>query len=113
MPDGRLDRERRTVDAMIAIHCKGRHGTRSGELCGSCRELMEYAHGRLARCRFGEGKPTCANCTVHCYRPEMRQRIREVMRYSGPRMLLRHPIMALRHLVDGRRRRPDEGGVEG
>lgn len=112
MVAGRLERERRTVDAMIGIYCRGHHGTRGGALCGDCVKLVGYAHERLARCRFGEGKPTCANCTIHCYRPEIRERIREVMRYSGPRMLLRHPVMAVRHLVGGRRGTADEGGEE-
>jgi hypothetical protein len=100
-----MDRERRTVDAMIGIYCRGHHNTLDGT-CHECGELREYAFARLDRCTFGEGKPTCANCTVHCYRPEMRERVQAVMRYSGPRMLLRHPVMAVAHLLDGRRAPP-------
>ncbi|HPC81737.1 MAG TPA: nitrous oxide-stimulated promoter family protein [Thermoanaerobaculaceae bacterium] len=99
---GRLDRERRTVLAMIRLYCRARHG--GPEPCGECRALGEYAAGRLARCPFSEDKPTCADCPVHCYAPAMRERIREVMRWAGPRMLWRHPILAVRHLLDGRRR---------
>ncbi len=101
----RIRREKRTVAAMVGMYCRGHHGTR-GALCDGCAELLAYAHGRLDRCRFGEGKATCGRCTVHCYRPEMRERIRAVMRWSGPRMLLRHPLMAVRHAVDGRRAPP-------
>lgn len=104
----RMDRERRTIDAMVGIYCLHHHGTR-GELCAECGELREYAHARLARCRYQDGKPTCANCPVHCYRPDMRERVREVMRYSGPRMLLRHPVLAIAHLRDGRRSPPPRG----
>jgi hypothetical protein len=103
----RLDRERRTMDAMVRLYCRDHHGTR-GEPCGECGELREYAFARLERCRYGDGKPTCANCPVHCYRPDMRERVREVMRYSGPRMMLRHPYLAVAHLRDGRRRVPEE-----
>nr|MBP8870902.1 nitrous oxide-stimulated promoter family protein [Bacteroides sp.] len=60
--------------------------------------LLEYAHMRLSRCPFGEKKNTCRLCTIHCYKPEMKERMREVMRYAGPRMLLYHPAAALRHL---------------
>jgi len=108
----RLGRERRTVTAMIRVYCRGRHGSR-GELCPACEELREYAMVRLDRCPFGEQKPTCAKCPIHCYRPEMRERIRDVMRYSGPRMLVRHPVLAVCHLVDGRREtqnKPPKGG---
>ena len=101
----RIEREKSTVAAMVRIHCRGVHGTRGG-LCQGCEELLDYARARLDACRFGEGKPTCDACTVHCYLPDMRERIRAVMRYSGPRMLLRHPLMALRHLLDGRRGPP-------
>jgi hypothetical protein len=36
----------------------------------------------------------------------MRERVRVAMRYAGPRMLFRHPIMALLHLIDGLRKEP-------
>jgi hypothetical protein len=61
---------------------------------------------RLERCVFGDAKPACSNCVVHCYRADMRERVREVMRWSGPRMLLRHPVLAVRHLIDERRPAP-------
>jgi predicted amidophosphoribosyltransferase len=106
----RLRREMRTVQAMIAIHCRGRHGSRGG-LCGDCRDLWEYAKRRVERCPFGADKPTCVNCPVHCYQPAMRERIREVMRYAGPRMPWRHPILTLFHFLDGRRPAPDRPGA--
>jgi hypothetical protein len=64
---------------------------------------MEYATRRLERCVFGDTKPTCANCVVHCYSAEMREKIRGVMRWAGPRMLLRHPVLGITHLLDGKR----------
>lgn len=108
---GRMQREWRTLDAMIAITCRGSgHAGRAGgrrALCPDCAELRAYAEQRLLRCPFGEEKPTCNNCQVHCYRPEMRQRVRAVMIFAGPRMLLRHPVLALLHLlVDERRPAP-------
>ena len=71
------------------------------------QELLDYARLRLGKCPYQEGKPTCANCPIHCYRPEMREKIRATMRYAGPRMLLRHPILAILHLLDGRKEAPD------
>ncbi|HBW38845.1 nitrous oxide-stimulated promoter family protein [Desulfosporosinus sp. BICA1-9] len=96
----RLDREKATVELMIKLYCKGNHHPVDG-LCAECRDLLNYASKRLTHCKFGELKPTCGKCTVHCYKPEMQQRIIEVMRYAGPRMLLNHPIIAIRHLIDG------------
>ena len=100
-----MTRENQTVEAMIRLYCRGRHGG-AGQLCAECAELLAYARERLARCPFQEGKTTCVRCPVHCYRPEMRAKIRAVMRYAGPRMLYRHPILALRHLMDSLRRKP-------
>jgi hypothetical protein len=100
----RISRESNTVAVMLTLYCHKHH--LADGLCTQCEELMEYAHERLEKCPFGEGKTTCARCPVHCYRLEMRQKIRAVMRYSGPRMIYRHPIMAIQHLMDGRRKEP-------
>jgi hypothetical protein len=68
--------------------------------------LRNHAWQRLEKCPFQSGKTTCAKCAIHCYRPAMRDRIRSVMRYAGPRMLYRHPLMALQHIIDGFRKAP-------
>ncbi|WP_300954547.1 nitrous oxide-stimulated promoter family protein [Paramuribaculum intestinale] len=91
----KTDREIRTVTAMIALYCRHKEGNR--ELCDDCASLTRYAAGRLRRCPFGENKTACRDCPVHCYSPAMRERIRAVMRYAGPRMILYHPVAALRH----------------
>ena len=95
----RIRQERRTTDAMLAIYCQDRHGTR-GTLCADCQRLRDYAQGRLDICPFQEEKPVCNRCEVHCYSQAMRERVREVMRYAGPRMPLRHPWLALLHSLD-------------
>lgn len=91
--------ERKVVALMIRMYCRHREGNAS--LCPDCAELMAYSIDRLEHCRFGaaDEKPTCRKCPVHCYNPDMRDRIRKVMRWAGPRMLLYHPIAALRHLL--------------
>ena len=108
----RLRREERTIAVMVGMYCRDHHGaavtgSAAGDtLCADCAELFEYARRRLDACRFGADKPTCAKCPVHCYAPAMRERVREVMRYSGPRMLGRHPVLGVAHLIDGRRGAP-------
>jgi hypothetical protein len=101
----RLARELTTIGAMARIYCRDVHGTAAG-LCAPCQALMDYATRRLDRCVFGDDKPTCANCTVHCYNAENREAVRTMMRYAGPRMLWRHPFLAIAHVVDGRRPAP-------
>ncbi|MBQ9663484.1 MAG: nitrous oxide-stimulated promoter family protein [Oscillospiraceae bacterium] len=82
---------------MIRLYCRKNHGGKS--LCPSCAELERYAHSRVDQCPFMETKTFCSNCKVHCYKPDMREQIRAVMRFSGPRMMLYHPVMAVRHLI--------------
>ena len=89
-------KEQKTVEEMIRIYCKGKHG--STNLCPQCRELVEYAAMRSEKCPFMENKTFCANCKVHCYKPDMRAKIKQVMRYAGPRIIFHHPIMAIQHL---------------
>jgi hypothetical protein len=101
----RLARELRTIKAMLRIACRDRHGTADG-LCADCSALADYAAKRLALCPYGADKPTCVNCRIHCYGPRQRAQVREMMRYAGPRMLLRHPVLAVMHVVDGRRPAP-------
>ena len=101
----RIAREKRTIAAMVQLYCRKKHG-RTSTLCDGCSELLEYATCRLDRCPFGPQKTTCAKCPVHCYKPQMREHVKEVMRFAGPRMLLRHPILAISHLLDSRVARP-------
>lgn len=102
----RTAREHDTIEKMIHLYCEEVHGTAANMLCQDCTALAHYAFERLRRCPFQEKKPTCAKCTVHCYQPAMREKIRQTMRYAGPRMLRRHPLLAIIHLADGLRRPP-------
>jgi predicted amidophosphoribosyltransferase len=92
-----IAREKKTVQAMLEIYCVDHHA-QVGGLCPECRALLAYSHERLERCPYGDDKPTCRGCPVHCYRPEPREEMRVVMRYAGPRMFRRHPWLALVHL---------------
>ena len=93
----RIEEEKTVVEQMIRLYCQKYEG--HAELCPSCKELLDYAHYRLDRCRYREDKPTCKKCPIHCYRPEMKEEIRKVMRWSGPRMIFYHPFAAIMHLL--------------
>ena len=101
---GRLKREHKTVVSMAKIFCADHHANHAGELCSNCEALMSYSEARLAKCPYGQAKPTCAKCPVHCYKKEPREQMRQVMRYAGPRMPWRHPVQALIHVFDKLRR---------
>lgn len=94
-------REKDTVSFMISLYCRKKHGCK--QLCPQCAALDAYAKARSDKCPFMETKTFCSNCKVHCYKPEMRQKIREVMAFSGPRMIFYHPIMAIRHVIEAKK----------
>jgi predicted amidophosphoribosyltransferase len=96
---GRLERERKTMERMVAIYCVDHHHADT-PICTSCAAFLAYATKRLEKCLYGAVKPTCARCPIHCYKPAQREQAREVMRYAGPRMLYRHPWLTLRHMAD-------------
>jgi hypothetical protein len=101
------EEEQETIRLMIAIYCSAAHGyPRRGPFCAECARLADYAAARLGRCPWGEEKPTCARCPTHCYKPGMREAVRKVMRFSGPRMLLSHPARGIRHVLKGLRSAP-------
>ena len=98
----RIERERKTVCAMIELYCKFKHKRK--ELCGDCSYLMNYADKKLSRCPFKEDKPACNDCQVHCYQKPEKEKIKEIMRFSGPKMILYHPYLAAMHIMDRRKK---------
>lgn len=97
-----LQREFRTMEKMVAIYCAARHAGNKAP-CPDCATFLDYAEVRLEKCPYGADKPTCANCPVHCYKPHYRAQAKQIMRFAGPRMLLRHPWLTIAHYLDGRR----------
>ena len=85
------------------MYCQAKHGCGRGSLCPDCLSIESYALERIGKCPFNPDKPTCLKCPVHCYAPGERELMRVIMRHSGPRMLLNHPVLAMWHLTDGKR----------
>jgi len=90
--------EIKTLQQMITMYCHAHHSTSRNELCADCSALFEYAGQRIDKCFYGDDKPVCSQCTVHCYKPEMREKIKAVMQYSGPKMMWTSPILSLRYM---------------
>ncbi|MDD5674088.1 MAG: nitrous oxide-stimulated promoter family protein [Chitinivibrionales bacterium] len=95
----RFKREAKTIRVMVGLYCRDQHGF-AVQPCPECAEIISYVLGKLEKCPWGEKKPVCAQCTIHCYEKSMRARIAKVMRHSGPRMAARHPLLALSHLLN-------------
>ena len=94
---GRVEKEKIVIELMINIYCRKKHNLKDG-LCDECKELLEYAHKRLTLCKFGDEKTTCSKCPIHCYKKDMKLKVKEVMRFSGPRLIIYNPIELIRHM---------------
>ena len=77
--------ELKTMYQIIGIYCRDKHHTPKGELCDECQDVWHYAERRLDAC-------------PHSYGPTYREKIREIMRYGGPRMLFVSPIQVIKHM---------------
>ncbi|WP_024613124.1 nitrous oxide-stimulated promoter family protein [Clostridium sp. Ade.TY] len=95
---GRVYKEKKIVKFMIEIYCNKKHGKNNSELCEECKELLDYAHKRLTYCKFGDNKKSCSKCPIHCYKKDMKEKIKEVMRFSGPRLVIYKPYEFIRHI---------------
>lgn len=84
---------------MIHIYCKAHHEKKDRCLCAECEELNNYALQKLSVCPFGEKKPTCQKCSIHCYKTQMKAQMKIIMRFAGPKMIFKHPKLALIHLL--------------
>lgn len=94
--DDKRKHEKDIVNLMIKIYCKGNKHNSKG-LCDDCFDLIVYSNTRLDKCPFMKTKTFCKNCNVHCFKEDKKVKIKNVMKYSGPRMLFYHPIIAIKH----------------
>ncbi len=100
--ENKREKEKYIVGQMIQLYCRKNHSHKEG-LCPECRRLKTYAEQRSDKCPFMESKTFCSNCKIHCYKKEMREKIRRVMRFSGPRMIFYHPVLAVSHMIESKK----------
>ncbi|MBO7242292.1 MAG: nitrous oxide-stimulated promoter family protein [Alistipes sp.] len=94
----RIENEKRVVEQMVELYCKHKLGMQA--IDDEHKALIAYAHKRLDGCKFGDDKPACKRCPIHCYKPTMRAEMRAIMRWAGPRMIIYNPIAAIKHLLN-------------
>jgi hypothetical protein len=100
--DDKREKEMQIVSEMITLYCRQQHRTMVG-LCAECAGLLAYSKERIAQCPLMETKTFCSSCSVHCYEAKRREKIRSVMKFSGPRMIFFRPLTALKHLYEMRK----------
>jgi len=121
MADPHVRKDTRLLGDFSVIYCRGMHagavreplasdgvtlgvyGAKPPVVCAECADLLTYAEQRRALCPK-DPKPFCSHCDTHCYKPAMREQMRDVMRYAGPRSMFHgHAIDGIKHVIEGRR----------
>jgi hypothetical protein len=67
-------------------------------LCHDCSRLLEHGIAKLSLCAQNP-KPSCRKCKTHCYGPGYREKVREVMRFSGGYLVKRGRLDLLLHFL--------------
>jgi hypothetical protein len=111
-------RERKDLKVLAlfsAVYCRVHHGGEKIALdaaslgmagaglekyrcCRECGEFLAYAISRRLKCPL-DPKPTCKHCHIHCYRPGHREKVREIMRFSGKYLIRRGRVDLLWHYL--------------
>ena len=107
----RISREKKTVKIMIEMYCNAHHSNAT-DMCPECGSLYDYAISKIDKCPFHEQKPVCGKCRIHCYKADMREDMRIVMRHSGPGILLSHPVLGILHIIDRFKCKADRGWIK-
>jgi len=101
---GAVGKDSKVLEQFIQIYCENKHieaikSEKSGvHLCHECHETLEYSKVRRKLCPL-DPKPPCKNCEIHCYRPDQRQKIRDIMRHSGMHLIKRGRLDMLLHYI--------------
>ncbi|MBI2831501.1 MAG: nitrous oxide-stimulated promoter family protein [Chloroflexi bacterium] len=112
----RVAKDMGTVADFVAIFCKEKHDgakepfpikderlrevleKKDLVLCPECSKLLQHAVVKLLLCPQ-DPKPMCKKCTIHCYAPWYRERIREVMKFSGMYLIKHGRLDMMMHYV--------------
>lgn len=94
----KIEKDKKTLYFMIDLYCQKKHKS-TVEACDECADIYQYASKKLDLCKFGDDKPNCKKCTIHCYNKATRSRIREIMRFSGPRIIFHRPYQYIRYAL--------------
>lgn len=105
------EKDLRVLALFTRVYCANHHidrqrspvvldlpGSKPHACCAECADFLAYAIERRQRCPL-DPKPSCKHCTIHCYRPGHREKVREIMRYSGRALIRRGRLDLLWHYL--------------
>ena len=94
-------KEKENIKTSFAVYCNANHDTKDGKLCPKCTALLTTVLLKFGRCKYGVTKPLCDHCDEKCFGEAANKTFMKIMDGSRNKMLLRHPIMTVRHKITG------------
>ena len=97
------------IGKFVEVYCAGKHrdaecstvalpaGLGERILCPECASFLEYAITKRLRCPLEAEKPTCKHCRIHCYDKPRREKVRQIMSYSGRKLMMMGRVDYLWH----------------
>jgi hypothetical protein len=105
--DDKKAKDIKVLGGFVSIYCRENHhqvekdafpikderlrrvmGKKELKLCADCSKLLNHGIAKLMLCPY-DPKPMCKKCETHCYAPGYREKVRQVMRFSGS-YLIKH-----------------------
>lgn len=96
-----VPKERENIRKTFGVYCNANHGTSDGKLCRKCTGLLSTVMLKIQRCPYGIGKPICDACETPCFGEIQTNDFKAIMKSGQKKMLLSHPIMAIKHKLAG------------
>ena len=94
-----VPKERENIRKTFGVYCNANHGTTDGKLCPKCTALLSTVMLKIQRCPYGITKPICDACETPCFGESVTKDFRDVMKSGQKKMLLSHPLMAVKHKI--------------
>ena len=92
-----IPKEKANIKKTFAVYCHKEHDTSGDKLCPKCTALLATVLMKMNRCPYGITKPICDRCESPCFSKSQNIEFRKIMTANQKSMLLRHPIMTIKH----------------
>ena len=92
-----IPKEKANIKKTFGVYCHKEHGTEGDKLCPKCTALLATVLMKMNRCPYGITKPICDRCESPCFSKSQNIEFRKIMTANQKSMLLRHPIMTIKH----------------
>jgi len=92
-----MPKEKANIKKTFGVYCHSHHKAADDKLCPQCQALLATIMTKMGRCPYGITKPICDRCEIMCFGKTQSKEFMTIMSSSGRGMLLKHPMMSIKH----------------